>query len=475
MKILFLASESAPFAASGGLGDVMGALPPAIMKTDPSAEVSVMLPLYSSVRENYKKDLVKICDITFNLSWRTTGATIYRIRKNEVNYLFVENHYYFDRGRFYGEYDDGERFAFFCMAALEFIIATGYIPDILHANDWQCALSVIYLKTKYKNNTLLSGIRTVYTIHNIEYQGRFDKGILEDVFSISPKDINILEYQGCLNLMKGAISVSDYITTVSPNYANEIKHDFFSFGLAPVIKYVSEKISGVINGIDYDCFSPEKDEDIYYPYSSKNLKTGKKKNKTALQAEIGLEVNSEIPLIVMVTRLTQTKGIDLVLHILEELLNNNSIQFVILGTGEQMYEKRLTSLSKRYSNMVSLIKFDRILSKKIYAAGDIFLMPSKSEPCGLSQMIACSYGTVPLVRSVGGLCDSIVNWNGSEGNGFRFDNYNAHELLFTIKSMLDIFNTEEWTKLRRNAMKSRFSWSESANKYVDIYNNLMEW
>ncbi len=473
MKVLYVTSEAGPYAASGGLGDVMGALPLAVADRDAQITAEVILPLYDTVKEEYRKELELVADISFNLSWRKTGASIYKLSRGGVNYYFVENHYYFERGRLYGEFDDAERFAFFSRAVVEYILSSGNVPDVLHANDWQTAMTVVYLKTEYARIDVLSKIKTVYTIHNIEYQGKYDPYILGDIFGLDTKYRGVLEYNGCLNLMKGAIVSSDFVTTVSPNYRNELEHDFFSFGLSPIIKAAKSKMAGVINGIDYSYFSPERGGDVYFDYDSSNYKSGKAKNKAQLQAELGLEVNRNIPLVVMITRLTAGKGIDLVLHILDELLSER-VQFVLLGTGEPEYESAFKAAESRHPNLRALIKFDRVISKKMYAAADIFLMPSKSEPCGLAQMIACSYATVPVVRSVGGLYDSIRSYGEEGANGFRFDNYNAHELLFTLKTALDLYKDKKsWGKLTLGAKNSDFSWNNSASKYIAIYNNLL--
>ena len=471
MKILYVTSEAGPFAASGGLGDVMGALPSAVAEC--GNEVAVIMPLYDAVKPVYREKFEFVCDISFRLSWRQTGATIYKTQHRGVTYYFVENHYYFERGRLYGEFDDAERFAFFSRAVVEYMLTSGDMPDVLHANDWQTASTVIYLKTEYAHIEAFSKVKTVYTIHNIEYQGQYDPYILGDVFGIDAKYRGIVEYGGCLNLMKGAIVTSDFVTTVSPNYANELEHDFFSFGLSDIIKAAKHKMEGVINGIDYDYFSPERGGDIDYPYTASNYKSGKAKNKAALQAELGLEVKKNTPLIVMITRLTAGKGIDLVLHIIEELLCED-VQIALLGTGDKEYEAAFSALSERYPNFKALIMFDRVVSKKMYASADIFLMPSKSEPCGLAQMIACSYGTVPVVRSVGGLYDSIIPYGTEGANGFRFDNYNAHELLYTLKDAIALYkDKKEWNKLTASAKKSSFTWNNSALKYIQIYSNLI--
>ncbi len=469
-KILFVTSEAAPFSASGGLGDVMGALPGAISNQDKDACVEVILPYYESViKPQYKEMLEKVTDLSFKLSWRTTGATVYRIKKENVNYYFIENHYYFGRSKLYGEYDDAERFAFFSLAVLEYIRKSENKPDFLHANDWQTALTVVYLKTMFAKDPAFSSIKTVFTIHNIEYQGQFDPYILGDVFALDNKYRSVVEYGGCINLMKGAITVSDFVTTVSPNYARELEYDYFAFGLADIIKSAKHKMCGIINGIDYTYFSPECGGDIYAPYTIKNIKSGKNANKTALQKELGLKVDKSIPLVAMVTRLTGGKGIDLVLHVMDEILDQN-VQLVILGTGDSIFESQLQYYDRTRDNMRALIMFDRVLSKKIYAGADIFLMPSKSEPCGLAQMISCSYGTIPLVHAVGGLYDSIKPYGTDGGNGFTFDNYNAHELLFRLKDALALYQDgKAWADLVKTAKKSDFSWEKSAQEYLKIY------
>ena len=471
MKILYVTSEANPFAASGGLGDVMGALPAAVAAVEGN-ECEVILPLYDTVKPEYRERLELVLDMSFNLGWRHTGASVYKLRQNNVTYYFVENHYYFERGRLYGEFDDAERFAFFSRAVVEYMLHSGNIPDILHANDWQTAPAIIYLKTEYSHFEVLKKVKTVYTIHNIEYQGKFGSHILTEVFGLDPVYRGVVDYDGCINLMKGAIVSSDFVTTVSPNYACELEHDFFAFGLFSIIRDARYKMRGVINGIDYDYFSPERGGDIYASYNNRTYKSGKAKNKAALQAEVGLPQEADVPLVVMITRFASQKGIDLVLHIMDELLNEN-VQVIVLGTGEKEYEDAFRAMEWRHPNFKALIKFDRVISKKMYAGADIFLMPSKSEPCGLAQMIACSYGTIPIVRSVGGLYDSIRTYGEEGANGFRFDNYNAHELLFTIKDALELYkDKKKWNALTASAKKSNFTWENSAKEYISIYNNL---
>ena len=471
MKLLFVTSEANPYAASGGLGDVMGALPAALAENSDN-EVSVIMPYYNTVSETYRSKMKKVADISFKLSWRSTGASIFSLVDRGVTYYFIENHRYFSRGRLYGEYDDGERFAFFSAAVVEFMIQTGNYPDVLHANDWQSALSVIYPKTRYKDNEKLSEVKTVFTIHNIEYQGKYGKDALGDLFGIDDEFCGILEQDGCLNLLKGAVICADQVTTVSPNYANELKYPFFAFGLSEVIKSQEHKLTGVINGIDYSYFSPDKGGDIDFSYNKFSRKAGKKKNKLALLADLGLSEFADRPLIVMITRLAKGKGVDLVLHVIEELLSKD-VTVVVLGTGEKEYELAFSALETRYKNLRALITFNRVISKKLYASADIFLMPSKSEPCGLAQMISCSYATVPIVRAVGGLYDSIKSYPASDSNGFTFDNYNAHDFLFKIYEALELYkNTAEWDKLTLRAIKSDFTWNKSASKYMEIYSKI---
>jgi starch synthase len=474
MKVLYITSEALPFASSGGLGDVMGALPQAVKEAGADIETSVIMPLYQSIGDEWRKSFEKISDLSFNLAWRNTGASVYKSEFGGVSYYFIENSYYFDRNSLYGEYDDGERFAFFGTAVIEFLLKNDFYPDVIHANDWQCALPIIYLKTKYRNNSHLNKIKTVYTIHNIEYQGKYDLAILGDVFALDNVYSGAVEYDGCINLMKGALISADYVTTVSPNYANELGYDYFAHGLARIIESIRYKFRGIINGIDYKRFSPKTDNSILYNYSAKAFKLAKAKNKKALQEELGLKVDEKIPLLAMVTRLAQAKGIELVLHIIEELLCEN-IQLVILGTGETEYENKLIEIQERYENFKAVLRFDRDLSKRIYAGADIFIMPSKSEPCGLSQIISLSYGAIPVVRRVGGLYDTIIPY-GKEGSiGFTFDNYNAHELLFAVISAIRLYfeDKSEWNNLVKRAMSVRYDWLHSANEYADIYKKII--
>lgn len=469
MRIFYVTAEASPFAMSGGLGDVMGALPMEVHKIGVST--AVFMPYYDTIKEEYRSAMERITSLRFHLAWRSTGAEIYRLKVCGVEYYFIRNDYYFARGRLYGEYDDGERFAFFSLAVIEYIIQCGDIPDILHANDWHAALSTVYLHRKMQEHRSLSSVRTVFTIHNIEYQGKLPMSALGDVLGLPDQYYGIMEYDGCINLMKAAIVTADAVTTVSESYARELHYDYFAFGLAPIIRASASKMYGIINGIDYSVFSPKTDRFIFRNYGTRDVAEGKLQNKVALRRELGLAERS-LPLVAMITRLAEGKGIDLVLGVIEELLELD-IQLVVLGTGREDYERRFKDLAQRYDNLVMICEFDRALSKRIYASADIFLMPSRSEPCGLSQMIACAYGTIPIVRAVGGLSDTIVSYGADGANGFSFDNYNAHEMLYTLKRAIELYqDKEKWNCLVLSALNSDFSWKKSAYKYIDIYSEL---
>ncbi|MBP3437090.1 MAG: glycogen synthase [Clostridia bacterium] len=467
MKILYVASEAAPYAASGGLGDVMGSLPKE-MHALTGDEVGVIMPLYSAVSPAYRKKMTLLTTFTFQYGWRNSYCGIYRLEEGGVSWFFVDNEQYFKRTSMYGAYDDGERYAYFCQAVIEFMLRLDYIPDVLHANDWQTALSVIYLKLNHFANEKLSHIKTVFTIHNIEYQGKYGMDILGDIFCIGYENADVLEYNGSINLLKGAVVCADKVTTVSPNYANELKDPYFAYGLSPIIRMFGPKMAGIINGLDTGYFNPE-EKDIPFSYSLDTLAEGKKQNKAHLQASLGLPL-TDAPLIVMITRLTEGKGVDLVLHVFEELMQEN-VQFVLLGTGDAKYEEAFSALASRYPEKArALIKFDRALSKEMYAAADIFLMPSKTEPCGLAQMIACRYGTIPVVHGVGGLADSIIPYTEEGGNGFVFRHFNAHDMLFRLKDAMALYeNQEEWQALSRSAATSDFTWQASAKRYLTLY------
>lgn len=473
-KILFAASEALPFASTGGLADVIGSLPAVLVSRDIDARV--VLPLYNSIDTKFRETFEFLGSITVRLSWRKQYCGVFRTVYNGVIYYFIDNEYYFRRMSMYGSFDDGERYAFFSRAVLDIMPFIDFFPDILHTNDWQSALAVIYLKRKYSVFNGYNKIISVHTIHNIDYQGSFELKDLGDIFDLESSDIGVVEYDGRINLTKGAVVCCDHLTTVSPKYAEEIQTETFSSGLHHIIIGNRDKVSGILNGIDTVYYNPESDPALYKPFGPDTLEL-KAENKAVLQRELGLPEQPDTPMLAMITRLTAHKGLDLVTRVLEEALKND-IQFVLLGTGELDYENFFTRLSADYPDKVkSVIRFDKALSKKIYAAADIFLMPSRSEPCGLAQMIASRYGTVPLVRETGGLYDSIKYYDvvTEKGNGFTFTNFNAHDMLYTMWHAIDIYTheKEKWKRLVRKIMQIDFSWGVSADEYIKLYRDLI--
>ncbi|MCQ2770496.1 MAG: glycogen synthase [Clostridia bacterium] len=448
--ILFAGGEISPFASTGGLADVMGSLPEAIKKVNPEIDVRCVMPLHSKVNLEWRQKMKFERWVMVDVSWRSQYCGIFSLVKNGVTYYFLDNEMYFNRSNLYGEYDDGERYSFFSYALLDMMRAMDFFPDVLHANDWQTALSVIALKQKYWTDERYRRIKAFYTIHNIEYQGIFDMAILGDVFGLDYENKNVVEFNGCINLTKGAIICADYVTTVSSQYAKEIQTEQYGAGLQEILKMYSDKVDGIVNGIDVDLYNPKKDKDIASKYSASNL-SGKAVNKMELQKKFGLEVNPEVPVIAMVTRLAGHKGLDLVKTIAEEIIWYDA-QFILLGTGEKEYEEFFRFFGERHPGKAGIsISYDRKLSKLIYAGADMFLMPSKTEACGLAQMIASRYGTVPIVRETGGLYDTIKPYvNDKEGNGFTFSSYNAYDLLYVIRQAEDLYRDQNhWSKLMK--------------------------
>ena len=466
-KILFVASEAAPFIATGGLAEVIGSLSKALAKED-RYDVRVIIPLYQDIKKEYRKDFRFIGNIFVPLSWRNQYCGIFEYVKDNVTFYFVDNEYYFKRPGCYGYYDDGERFAFFCRSVMEILGFLNFYPDILHCHDWQAALAAIYLKTIYCFRPEYQFIRAVFTIHNIEYQGQYSLDILEDLFGISYRYQYLVEYDRCINLMKGAIECCEQFTTVSPTYAGEIKDPYYSHGLDPIVRRNEFKLCGILNGIDPDYYNPETDRALFANYNAEDT-AGKAVCKEELQRMLNLPVKPETPIIAMITRLVSHKGLDLVKEVIEQALRQD-IQFVLLGTGDSMYENYFSDLARRYQGkVVSIISFNSDLSRKIYSGADIFLMPSKSEPCGLSQMIASRYGTVAIVRETGGLRDSISPY-GAGGNGFTFHDYNAYDMLYVINEAIGVYhNKDEWKRLMHKAMTTDFTWAKSAKYYEGLY------
>ncbi|MBQ3235744.1 MAG: glycogen synthase GlgA [Clostridia bacterium] len=473
-SVLFIASEANPFAGTGGLADVIGSLPKALAGNG-EFDVRVVIPLYKDFSSLYRDKLRFVGNFNVPLAWRNQYCGVFEYDYEGVKFYFLDNEFYFLRDGLYGFYDDGERFAFFSKASLDLMKFLDFYPDIVHAHDWQSALSVIYLKTAYRYEYGYDKIKTMFTIHNIEYQGKFGKEIMGDVFGLSDEYYADLEYDNCVNLLKGAMVLSDIVSTVSPTYADEIKYDYFSHGLSPVVNAVAHKTVGILNGIDQTVYNPELDERTFAKYSANDI-SGKAVCKKELQKMLGLPEKANVPVIAMISRLVGHKGVDLLKCVIDELLGEK-VQLVILGKGEKQYEDFFRKVQDEYSSKCrTVIAYNKDLSSKIYSGADIFLMPSKSEPCGLSQMIAAKYGTVPVVRKTGGLADSITpyNLNRTEGNGFRFENYNAHEMLYVLKDAIFTYGDKEtWKKLVLSAMTTDFSWKKSATEYEKVYKKLL--
>ena len=461
-SVLFVASEANPYLGSGGLADVIGSLPKTLAANG-KYDVRVVMPLYGDISDKYRSQMRFLMNFNVPLAWRNQYCGVFSLKADGVTFYFIDNEYYFKRSGLYGFYDDGERFAYFSKAALEMMVHLDYYPEILHCHDWQTALSVVYLKTLYANRYGYDHIKALFTIHNIEYQGKYGYDCLGDLFGLPESVKPALDYDGCLNLMKGAIQFSDRFSTVSRMYANEIKNPFFAHGLQYAICENEFKLTGILNGIDETVYNPETDEKLFRNYSADDT-SGKAVCKKELQKMLGLPEKDDAPLISIISRLVPAKGLDLVKCVIEELLAEN-VQVVILGKGEGDYEDYFRMLADRYSGKCrAIIAYNKDLASKIYSASDIFLMPSKQEPCGLSQMIACRYGAVPVVRATGGLFDSISPYNNdmrNGGNGFVFGNYNAHEMLYVIKDAVYTFgNKDEWRGIMKRAMTTDFSWKK---------------
>lgn len=472
MNVLFCASEAVPFAASGGLGDVAGSLPRAIRNRKVACRV--VLPLYGDMKPEYREKLTYLANFTVPVGWRNQYCGLFELTHNGVKYYFLDNEYYFKRSGLYGFYDDGERFAFFSRAILEMLLHLDFKPDIIHANDWQTALVPVYLNLYYRHLDNFRNIKTVFTIHNIQYQGKYGMEILEDTLAIGQNDAHLLEYDGCVNLMKAAIECADKVTTVSPSYAQEILDPWFSFGLDGLLRAKQYKLCGILNGIDIKSYDPAADPNLAQNYTVDTVAEGKPKCKKALQE--AFELNDwPVPVVGMVTRLVSHKGLDLVRHVAQDMVDSG-MQLVVLGSGEAAYEQFFNELAARNPGCVGVrIGFVPALARQIYAGADIFLMPSKSEPCGLSQMVALRYGTVPVVRETGGLRDSIQDSGDGCGNGFTFSSYNAHDMLYACRRAKEGYeNRDGWMQLVRRAMECDFSWAASARKYVAMYEQVCQ-
>ena len=472
MKVLFVASEAQPFAASGGLADVAGSLPHALRQR--LIGCRIVMPLYDEIPQSFKDQMRFLTSFSVPVSWRRQYCGVFEMRYNGVIYYFIDNQYYFQRQGLYGHYDDAERFAYFSRAVLEMLPYIDFKPDIIHCNDWQTALVPTYYNLFYAQNDWYSGIKTIFTIHNIQYQGKYGTELYDEVVGIPPHGRSILDCDGCINYMKGAIETANRVTTVSPSYAWEIRNPWFAHGLDSMLNARAWKLRGILNGIDTTSYNPSTDIQLYEHYSADDL-SGKAVNKQKLQERLGVEQNADIPIIAMVTRLVSHKGLDLVKYALDQLMREEYVQFVILGSGDWEYESFFRSMQDRYAGRLCACHgFIPELSRKIYAGADIFLMPSKSEPCGLSQMIALRYGTIPVVREVGGLRDSIQDSGTGEGNGFTFSNYDAMDMLGCIRrAIAGYWQRDGWKILVQRAMKCDNSWSKSATEYINLYREVI--
>ena len=473
MKVLYVASEALPFAASGGLADVAGSLPKAMRAR--LVGCRVVMPLYESISQEFRDKMTFLTSLSVPVAWRRQYCGVFEAKVDGVIYYLLDNQYYFKRQGLYGHYDDAERFAFFSRAVLEMLPHIGFKPDVINANDWQSALVPLFYHIFYANREGFQGIKTVLTIHNIQYQGKYGMELMEDVLGIPPEHRQLLEYDGCVNFMKAGIECADRVTTVSPTYAEEILDPWFSWGLDPILNARKWKLQGILNGIDTDGYNPVSDPNIVENFSVETLDEGKAANKKALQERLNLPVKADVPLIGMVTRLTSHKGLDLVKYIVDDLLQRD-VQMVVLGSGEWVYENFFREIQNKYPEKFCYCAgFVPELARKIYASADIFLMPSKSEPCGLAQMVACRYGTLPIVRETGGLKDSIIDCGNEGGFGFTFKTYNADDMLAAIDRALGAYaNKPDLKLLRERCMTQDFTWGRSANTYIRMYKELVK-
>ncbi|EHQ89327.1 glycogen synthase GlgA [Desulfosporosinus youngiae] len=476
MKLVFVTAEADPFAKTGGLGEVAGSLPAFLHKQ--GIDVRVIMPKYSSISEEFQREFKHLAHFDVQVAWRKQYCGLDELVYQGVPYYFIDNEYYFTRSQVYGEYDDAERFAFFSRAALESLIhIPGFKPDILHCHDWHTALIPLMLKEFYSREPLYYPIKTVFTIHNLKYQGIFAREVLGDILGLGMEFFqeNGLEFHGAINFMKGALLYADQITTVSPTYAEEIQHPFYGESLDGMLRKRREVLTGILNGIDNEIYDPFNDPNLVMPYH--DIALAKEENKKHLQRVLGLPVRGDTALLGMVTRLVDQKGLDLLAHVLEEILELD-IQMAVLGTGDYKYEEMLRFFAAKYPEKLAVrLEFSDQLAHQIYAGTDMFLMPSRFEPCGIAQMIAMRYGSVPIVRETGGLKDTVFAYNDitGTGNGFSFMNYNAHELLFTVQRALRIYqeNKPIWNQIRLRGMECDFSWNRSAAAYIEIYKSLL--
>ncbi len=476
-----MASEGAPYAKSGGLGDVMEALPAALSRI-PNNEVVLLLPYYKKIKDNPRYEVEFLGSVNVQLGWRQQYAGVMRLkgRADGVRVYFIDNDYYFGMrgGALYGDMDDGERFAFFSRACLDVLSFIDYIPDVIQCNDWQTAAVPVYLKALYRER--FAGTKCMYTIHNIEYQGWANAGFFDDVLGLPWEYRDRLAMDGAINMMKGAIEMADLVTTVSESYARELMYPYYAHGLDHVLTDASWKLTGITNGIDVGTFNPETDPALPAHYNADTFAEGKAACKAALQAEVGLPQEADTPLLVMVTRLAGHKGLDLLCYCARRLLWEENVQILVLGTGEKQFEQFFRDLANEFPDRVSAqLTFDLGLASRIYAGGDIYLMPSRSEPCGLSQMNAMRYGTVPVVHATGGLRDTVppADENGEGGLGFTFQSYNGDDFLEALRRCVHLYrdNAEGFHKLVKRDMCQDYSWNKPAQRYMELFHHMHSW
>lgn len=470
MKVLFIATECTPFIKTGGLADVIGALPQELLKQD--VDVRVVLPKYEEISAEYKDEMTLIYKGFAPVGWRNQYVGVEKLVKNEITFYFIDNEYYFKRVGLYGHYDDGERFTYFNRAVLEMLPHIDFQPDVMHCHDWQTSLIPLFLKTHYRDHPYYQDVKTIFTVHNLKYQGIFPKEVLSELLSLGDENFTTdsIEFHGGVNFLKSALNHADLITTVSETYAKEIQNPYYGEQLNGLLRQRTNDLIGIVNGLDYYQYDPMNDENLTFSY--RNSQAKKHKNKLELQEQLGLPETKETPLIAIITRFVEQKGIDLVASILDDLMKED-VQLVVLGTGDAEYERFFNYAQARYPDKVSThITFNEGLARRIYAASDMFLMPSRFEPCGIGQLIALRYASAPVVRETGGLVDTVTQFNEEtlHGNGFSFANYNAHDMLFTIKRAIKIYNQPSlWTALIKNMIRSDNSWAKSARAYTDLY------
>jgi len=474
VKVLFTVSECVPFIKSGGLADVAGSLPKELRRL--GTDVRVIMPKYGSISEEFKQEMKRVAEFTVQVGWRNQYCGIEELSYNGITFYFVDNEQYFNRNHLYGYFDDGERFAFFNHAVLQGLAQIQFYPDVIHCHDWHTGMIPFLLKKKYQVIKEYAEIKSVFTIHNLQFQGIMPKEALNDLLNLDDRYFNMeeLEFYGNINFMKGALVAADKITTVSPTYLKEIQTDYFGEKLNGVLVKRNKDLSGILNGIDEDIYNPETDLNLAKNYSTTTL-FDKEENKRFIQQKFGLP-QSDVPLIAMITRLTKQKGLELVQAVFHEILSEN-IQMVVLGTGDPEFEQFFREMEGMYGEKFkAYIGFNEDLAHQLYAGADLFLMPSKFEPCGLGQLIALKYGTVPIVRETGGLNDTVQPYNefSGEGNGFSFKKFNAHDMLYTIRRAIYFYQDQEiWDQLITSAMEMKYSWAQSAFKYNQLYSGLV--